>query len=220
MEQPDAQDIRDTFAHLMLQQYGVDFVDDLLSADDDIAVHAAEEFSDIFFHQGDIYPHSATSVPHLVGALGLVGPGVRAELIHLLAGVATASNVSGGDASLIAEATRRVFERLSALEAYLRDKDDRVRLAALMSLTDLARINAPQMQFSRGRPPFVGAYPESFEPEAYRQHLRDLIGGMLDDFDSAWRVNCEAALAYLAFEAPDATGAEQPHPFWAMLERH
>ena len=109
---------------------------------------------------------------------------------------------------------------MAEIEPYLRDADARVRLAALMSLTDLARINAPQMQFSTGTPRFVGAYPEDFEPEAYRAHLIDLINGMRDDFDNVWRINCNAALAYLAFEVPEMSGDAQPHPYWAMLERH
>ncbi|NNE86846.1 MAG: hypothetical protein HKN27_02120 [Silicimonas sp.] len=221
MEQPDRQEIAHKFGTLMQGRYGVDFVEDLFSDDDDTAQHAAEEFSDIFFHQEDIYPHTPAAVPHLFGALKLTGPGARAELIYLLAGVATASNVSGGENAMIAEAALRVFERLGELEAYLDDPDARVRLAALMSLTDLARINAPGMRFSHAEPLFVGAYPGDFEPKQYVRHLSRRIGQSRDGFDAEWRVNCDAALAFLTFSPlPESSADPAPHPYWSMLERH
>lgn len=219
MSAPDDALDREFFARLMVARYDVDFVDDLLSDDPGVAGNAADEFGDILFQQGDISADSLAAVPRLVAALPGVPPVVRAKFIFLLGGIATALSVPGGDPAVIPRSTRAVFGHWNAIADRLVDPDFDVRLAALITLTDLARINLPQMRFGGPVPPFHSALPDGVEATDPADWLFEAINRSRPAFDTDWQQTCDVALAFLTFQGLSAFPPGAVHPYWGMLGR-
>ncbi len=203
----------------MIARYGVDFVDDLISDDLDVAKHAASEFSDILYTQGDIYAASFSAIPNLVSSLGLASPPVTAAFIFLLGGIAKADDVADGEISRIPQATIQVIEHWEQIESFLTVQSFEVRLAALITLTELARINLPSMQYLAPQPAYVGALPDGVETQDLVERLLKAIEISKHAFDPDWRDNCEVAVAFLAHATPPRPQEGWVHPYWDMLER-
>ena len=204
---------------LMIARYGVDFVDDLVSGDLEVAEHAASEFSDILYNQGDIYAASFSAIPNLVSSLAMASPPVKSRFIFLLGGIAKADHVADGDISLIPQATIQVIEHWDQIERFLTDQSFEARLAALITLTDLARINLPGMQYRAPQPAYVGALPGGVEVQGLVRRLLKAIESSKHEFDQDWRDNCEVAAAFLTQAAPSRPQVGWVHPYWDILER-
>lgn len=216
-------DREDVFAfarELMIARYGQDFVHDLISEDPETAAHAAQEFYDILYNQGDIYPESLKAIPHLVLALSHSQPAVKESFIYLLGGIATGNHSPSGDILIIPKATVGVLENRDKIEAFLLDENLDVRLAALITLTDLARLNHPKMDYGKQTPAFLGALPKGVSAQDLSDRLEHAIDQSKSAFDSDWRQHCEVALAYLSF-VPTADFPDVPvHPYWSSIDRH
>ena len=202
----------------MIARYGVDFVDDLISEDLEVAEHAASEFSDILYNQGDIYAASFSAIPNLVSSLGSASPPVTSAFIFLLGGIAKAHHVADGEISLIPQATIRVIEHWDQIERFLADESFDVRLAALIILTELARINLPGMQHRAPRAAYAGALPDGVEAQDLVGRLLEAIKVSKHAFDQDWRDNCEVAADFLAHASPPRPQEGWVHRYWDMLE--
>lgn len=215
----DREQIAAHFGALMVDRYGVDFAHELFDADPDIAGHAAREFGDVVFHQGDIYPGSADAALYLGAALEYVGPGVRAQFIHLLGGIATALHAAESHAELIAKAASQVTRHWSAMEEYLRDPTPEVRIAALVTLTDLARVGLDKMNWRPPTPPYVEPLRRAVLEADILPQFRAAIDRARQAFGSEWQAECDHALALLSDPLMRAGTIAGVSPHWAMLDR-
>lgn len=205
---------------LMVERYDVDFVDDLVSDDPEIAEHGAQEFGDIVYHQDDIYLHSLAAIDDMVAALDIVSPRAQEHFIFMIGGIATAGRVVDGDNSMIADASRKVFGYWDSLAEFLTHEDPGVRIAALVVLTDLLRLQLPGAALPSPAPVYVGALPDGLDPVALREAFENAIAESAPRLDEEWSANCDYARACLALPTiPEPTSA-LVHRDWGVLYRH